>query len=252
MSTHYSLHVIRAQDVLYKSFFHGNPSLYVVGPRDKDIVIAEIELRELIALCENGEAQINVHEKRNQTPSGKVLLRLKSINETEAVNQDLEGTRKATQGVRADAADSMAVAIADRVMQLSKAGDLYDSLEKLCETLDVFVKFINDVSKIHPYFSAAWQVATSVYKAVSKQFECDQKVVELVRSMEKAFTFARSTQDLKGKTRILELSIVELFKQIKACCKFIQNYVGHSFGGWMLDMGASKKIEEFMQVLARC
>ena len=65
---------------------------------------------------------------------------------------------------------------------------------------------------------------------VQAQHAQDLKILELVKAMEKTYSFIVSADELKNSS-ILQDIIVLILKQTVECGYFIQNYTRHNFGG---------------------
>jgi hypothetical protein len=65
---------------------------------------------------------------------------------------------------------------------------------------------------------------------VQAQQAQDLKILDLVKAMEKTYSFAVSVGELKNSS-ILQDIILLILKQTIECGYFIQNYTRHNFGG---------------------
>lgn len=65
---------------------------------------------------------------------------------------------------------------------------------------------------------------------VQAQHAQDLKILELVKAMEKTYSFIVSADELKNSS-VLQDIIVLILKQTIECGYFIQNYTRHNFGG---------------------
>jgi hypothetical protein len=63
----------------------------------------------------------------------------------------------------------------------------------------------------------------------------DQKILDLVKTMEDTYSFVDSMDELK-KNCILQDIVEQILKQTIECSHFIQEYMRHNFGGmwWIL------------------
>ncbi|KAJ7117503.1 hypothetical protein C8R44DRAFT_707873 [Mycena epipterygia] len=112
----------------------------------------------------------------------------------------------------------------------SKAGDIESSLSILISKINIIVSLGDNLAQIHPYANVAWKVLTSVYQAVKKQQETDEKIVELVQTMVATFSFVEDTKSLPEKIAGLENTCLAIVKQTVECAVFIREYIGKGFG----------------------
>jgi hypothetical protein len=68
----------------------------------------------------------------------------------------------------------------------------------------------------------------------------DEKISELVRTMEETYSFVVSAESLK-KSPVLQAIVEQISKQTIECGFFIQEYVRHSFGGEWNGLLCTKK-----------
>ena len=67
---------------------------------------------------------------------------------------------------------------------------------------------------------------------VQAQHTRDLKILELVKAMEKTYSFAVSADELKNSS-VLQDIFVLILKQTIECGYFIQEYTRHNFGGML-------------------
>ncbi|KII92446.1 hypothetical protein PLICRDRAFT_50823 [Plicaturopsis crispa FD-325 SS-3] len=109
--------------------------------------------------------------------------------------------------------------------------DMLKMLETLMKKLDVFAEIIDKASKVHPYVNIAWQVLSSLYKVVKSQVERDQRIVVLVGVMCDTYALVSSTDLLREKIPTIEDTVKKILSHTVECAIFIQEYMGHGFGG---------------------
>jgi hypothetical protein len=66
---------------------------------------------------------------------------------------------------------------------------------------------------------------------VKKQRETDEKIFELVQTMETTFSFVEDSESLPGKVKRLEDTCLAIIKQTVECAIFIREYIGTGFRG---------------------
>ncbi|KAF8716599.1 hypothetical protein AX14_012292 [Amanita brunnescens Koide BX004] len=111
----------------------------------------------------------------------------------------------------------------------SNQQDLVTSFSGLMNKLTPLVKIGVQVGKIHPYVNFAWQVLSAGMKIVQAQQARNVKILDLVRAMEKTYSFVVSTDELKSQP-VLQDIIEEIMKETIECGYFIQGYARRSFG----------------------
>ena len=134
----------------------------------------------------------------------------------------------------------------DKVGILLKVGDEF---AKVCLLLFQIHFIVLKYSKIHPYVNFAWQVLSvglKVYWIYSLLYLCsqilffeqmvraqqdrDQKILNLVMTMEGTYSFVDSMEELR-KNHVLQDIVEQILKQTIECGYFIQEYMRHNFGG---------------------
>ncbi|KIL54678.1 hypothetical protein M378DRAFT_92097 [Amanita muscaria Koide BX008] len=107
--------------------------------------------------------------------------------------------------------------------------------------------------QIHPYVNFAWQVLSAGLKIVKAQQDRDQKISDLVRTMEILYSFVALTDEL-AENRVLQDIVEQILKQTIECGFFIQEYSRRNFGGRAIVQpfsGADDRITEFCAAFAR-
>ncbi|EJC98379.1 WD40 repeat-like protein [Fomitiporia mediterranea MF3/22] len=226
--------------------------------RDVCMGQAEAEINALLECCAGGkEVELHLNKPRGlaSTEAAATLhLRLEAVDVLMSTSHNVNAAEQAVQrsGITAlaAAADSTNIAAVEAFgTRLSGYSDLYQSIGKLISKLDVFVGIIDQLSQVHPYVNFTWRVVSQLYKSISRQFEVDKKVIELVHAMEDAFNFVQDADFLRDKTQYLGTTIIQLLKQTNECCLFIQEYASHTFIGRMFKIDVDGKADEFMQSL---
>ncbi|KAK7676695.1 hypothetical protein QCA50_020327 [Cerrena zonata] len=125
-----------------------------------------------------------------------------------------------------------------------KVGQLRDRLGKLRE----IVNTIDKLAQLHPLVDLAWQVCSSLYKVVEKQYTTDEKIIDLVATIETTFSFIHDVEKIEEDAIPLRPIIEDLLRQVTECATFICAYLRPSFTkraakGLLTD--STKKIAEF-------
>ena len=68
-------------------------------------------------------------------------------------------------------------------------------------------------------------------QAIQGQLERDQRLVDLVTTMENVYSFVDVVQSIPGKLQLLEDIITKILQQTVECAIFIREYTGHGFIG---------------------
>ncbi|KAK7676720.1 hypothetical protein QCA50_020296 [Cerrena zonata] len=125
-----------------------------------------------------------------------------------------------------------------------KVGQLRDRLGKLSG----IVSTIDKLAELHPWVDLAWQVCSSLYKVAEKQYIADEKIIDLVATIEATFGFIEDAEKIKEDAIPLRPIIEDLLRQVAECATFICAYLQPSFTkraakGLLTD--TTKKIAEF-------
>ncbi|KAJ7144098.1 WD40-repeat-containing domain protein [Mycena epipterygia] len=135
---------------------------------------------------------------------------------------------------------------------VSTANNLEAALDSITSKLEIIVKIGDDLAAIHPYANVAWKVLTSVYQAVQKEQNTDDKLCKLVQTMADVYSFVKDVDFLSEKIKSVEDKAVAIVKQTVECALFIQEYTANGFvsrvvhGSWTDPDG---KIEELSLTL---
>ncbi|KIM89872.1 hypothetical protein PILCRDRAFT_812653 [Piloderma croceum F 1598] len=107
--------------------------------------------------------------------------------------------------------------------------NIVTSFDALMKKVEVLVKVGDEVAKIHPYVNFAWQVLSAGMKMVQAQQARDQRILDLVVTMDTTYSFVVSADELKNQP-VLQDIIKEILKQTIECGYFIREYTRRSFG----------------------
>ena len=66
---------------------------------------------------------------------------------------------------------------------------------------------------------------------MNEQIKRDQKLIDLVTTMEDVYSFVDAIESVPSKIQLLEDIITKILKQTVECSIFIREYTGHGFGG---------------------
>ncbi|KIM82890.1 hypothetical protein PILCRDRAFT_7772 [Piloderma croceum F 1598] len=206
--------------------------------KDPYVGSSEIVLDRLLEMCENNQhATLELRSKDGKvgyTRKGFITVRLSTAELTQAgeiaranAREDIEhgGISKS-----AGAADSGAVqGMNDAVGAVQEPGALETALWSVVSKLDIFVNIIDKTSDVHPYANFAWQLTSSLYKAIKGQIERDQNLIDLVMTMDDVCSFVDEVQLIPNKLERLTDIIADILKQTVECAIFIREYTGHGF-----------------------
>ncbi|KAJ7117498.1 hypothetical protein C8R44DRAFT_673899, partial [Mycena epipterygia] len=162
--------------------------------------------------------------------AGTLSVRLATIGIIEAGKIQVTSAQKDVQALGKSPVVSGVTGAVDTIAKVqSKAGDIGSSLGIVISKLEIIVQAGDELAKIHPYATVAWKVLTFVHEAVKTQRETDEKIVELVGTMETMFSFVEDTASLPGKIKGLEDTCLAIVKQTVECAMFIRGYIGKGF-----------------------
>ncbi|KAJ7138266.1 WD40-repeat-containing domain protein [Mycena epipterygia] len=125
--------------------------------------------------------------------------------------------------------EAAATALEQAQMNVSAVDSLAVGLSIITPKLKLIVDIGDKITTIHPFVDIAWKVLTSVYQAVKKQQETDDKLCKLVTIMIDMYSFVEDTEFLTERIKSLEEKILTIAKQTVECALFIQEYTVHGF-----------------------
>ncbi|KAH8094835.1 hypothetical protein BXZ70DRAFT_946244 [Cristinia sonorae] len=128
-------------------------------------------------------------------------------------------------------------------------GEVGELLQKIFVKLDIFVKVVDEASKIHSIASLAWSMVSAMIKAVHGQLHRDDQIIKLLAAIDSAYDFAHTIHDMHDLTDVVEKTVDMVLKQTIECAGFIQEYYGTGFAKRTLkqtfDSRVQMKIVEF-------
>jgi hypothetical protein len=80
---------------------------------------------------------------------------------------------------------------------------------------------------------------------VQAQQNTDQKILDLVTTMEDIYSFVTSMNELK-KNRVLQDIVEQILKQTIECGYLIQEYIRHNFGGIWWTLFATQQADRIL------
>ncbi|KAM6493347.1 hypothetical protein JOM56_011481, partial [Amanita muscaria] len=172
---------------------------------------------------------------------------------TSAISRAVEQAQTSEQQLSPPRLAKMADAVTSLANTASNQTDLVISFDCLLDKVAILVKIGDGVAKIHPYVNFAWQVLSAGVKIVKAQQVRDQKISDLVRTMENLYSFVALTDEL-AENRVLQDIVEQILKQTIECGFFIQEYSRRNFGGRaivQLFSDADDRITEFCAAFAR-
>ncbi|KAJ7328358.1 hypothetical protein DFH08DRAFT_815860 [Mycena albidolilacea] len=179
-----------------------------------------IQLGDLVILCtadaNSQEASLqltDVEGPSNGKPSGTLVVHIANL---------------APAQVQSAIEDAQIVVGTSKLATRGRAGDLESGLNAVVKGLEVILDIGDELAEINPYAKAAWKILTFVRKAVEKQQDMDEKVLELVRTMAEVYSFVDDVESLEKVKRLKDI-VVEITKQTVECAIFIREYTGHGF-----------------------
>ncbi|KZP16017.1 hypothetical protein FIBSPDRAFT_749404, partial [Athelia psychrophila] len=88
---------------------------------------------------------------------------------------------------------------------------------------------------VHPYADVAWKILNSVHKAYELQKATDGAFVALFKQMEDLYSFVGEVENLAGKIKQLEHTIVRILEQMTECGIFFREYTDRGFVGTCIN-----------------
>ncbi|KAJ7857483.1 hypothetical protein B0H14DRAFT_2507408, partial [Mycena olivaceomarginata] len=177
-----------------------------------------IQLGDLVSTADanSQEASLqltDVEGPSNGKPSGTLVVHIANLAPTQ---------------VQSAIEDAQIVVATSKLATRGRAGGLESGLNAVVKGLEVILHIGDELTEINPYAKAAWKILTFVRKAVEKQQDMDEKVLELVRTMAEVYSFVDDVESLEKVKRLKDV-VVEITKQTVECAIFIREYTGHGF-----------------------
>ncbi|KAJ7033060.1 hypothetical protein C8F04DRAFT_1235038, partial [Mycena alexandri] len=126
------------------------------------------------------------------------------------------------------------------------------TLLSVVSKLEIIVNIGDELAAIHPYANIAWKVLTFVYKAAKQQQEADEKLLDLVKTMDEVYSFVGDIDFVTQKIKSVEDKALAILKQTVECALFIQEYTAHGFSNRTVRTTlnhADKQIEKLVAAL---
>ncbi|KAF8735858.1 hypothetical protein AX14_001364 [Amanita brunnescens Koide BX004] len=184
-----------------------------------------IELERLLELQDsqpNEDVVLSLVEKKGKPNKASLYLRV-TQDSLSAVASDIveqaDTSGKKLSGLH----------VPDVSVTLSEGKSLVTSLGACLNRIKPLIKIGDEISKIHPYVGFAWTVLSVGMKVVQAQQARDGKILDLIKAMEKAYSFSTSAKELEDYPPLQDV-IVGMLKKTIVCGYFIQDYTQPSFG----------------------
>ncbi|KAJ7108208.1 hypothetical protein C8R44DRAFT_298178 [Mycena epipterygia] len=247
---------ISPSSTLSLRLFHHSSNPFV---RDKCLATVVTDIATLMRLCgSDGHAEVVKLEltESNGRPAGTISVCLMRTDQAAAlmVNKVQKDMKNIGLPVPSAIVETGAVA----TQSVSIGSQLGPALASITSKLEIFVRIGDEIATIHPYASIAWKVLTSVYQAVKKQQETDNKLLKLVETMNNVYSFVEDldavTLSKEIKLKGLEDSALAIVKQTVECALFIQEYCGNGFCDRTLRntwIHADQKIADLSEALLK-
>ncbi|KAI0685675.1 WD40-repeat-containing domain protein [Cytidiella melzeri] len=216
--------------------------------------IGTTELMVSDLLGKTGEVSVaSVHLKSHDKPSAVLFMQLVVVRAIDNIKQETSSAIQAATSIAHSSRLDTDIATPDLTLAtVQQSSDLYSAVGKLVGRLDFVKRILDGLATIHPIVSAAWTVASALYRVVQKQFETDKAVVDLAEKLSECLDFFLDADRVREKLKNGQsvVTVAKLFNQITECCLFIREYTGKGFVGRMLSFGDQKnKIDAFVQAL---
>ncbi|KAJ7098937.1 WD40-repeat-containing domain protein [Mycena epipterygia] len=206
------------------------------GVTDACIGVVDITIATLIKLgSDNADTKapaklelMGVTGVSKGKPVGTLCVRL--MKDVEAAATALEQAQTDVAELGLGATSSAIMTTTGGVTKtVATVDSLASGLGTLIPKLKIIVDIGDEIATIHPFVNIAWKVLTSVYQAVKKQQETDDKLCSLVKTMIDVYSFVEDTGFLAEKIKSLEVKTLAIAKQTVECALFIQEYTVHGF-----------------------
>ncbi|KAJ7481000.1 hypothetical protein FB451DRAFT_1086067, partial [Mycena latifolia] len=256
-------HIVKISDSLSTISFRLYHDSSVPFAPDKWLGTVDTNISALMNLCgSEGDPRVGklelkgVDAKLKGMPAGTISVRLTRGDEVSA-DQAIELIKKDVKRIGLPATTSAVMETGSAVQQAaSTASDLGSALAAVTSKLEIIVRIGDEIAMIHPYVNMAWAVLTSVYKAVEKQQEADDKLLKLLETMDEVYSFVKDVdvKFLPNKIKSLEEKASAIFKQTFECSLFIQEYTGHGFWDRVVRntwMNTNQKIDDLCETLLK-
>ncbi|KAK0218785.1 hypothetical protein IW262DRAFT_1558220 [Armillaria fumosa] len=266
-----SITIIKANELSIQSKLKRKPNAYaqikapnaalsrtpvITGSADpvwqKRLTLTEVEMSSIVSfeVIDNGWASIG-----SKVVLGRTELLVSALLELSSPDAVLHLNPKGSITISAQKQTASA-ALADvdgAVDQISHADDIStvsDSFIEIIESLKKLVGFVDSFSTIHPYAHTAWKIVSSVYNVVKAQLDRDIRIVGLVNTMKRLYSFVAPLESMDDENihSTLESVVQLILRQTIECVAFIQEYVRHGFMCRTTDAlisSVDEKITEF-------
>ncbi|KZV71089.1 hypothetical protein PENSPDRAFT_734354 [Peniophora sp. CONT] len=99
----------------------------------------------------------------------------------------------------------------------------------LIDKIEFVMNAVDRLSEIHPYASLAWSVIGVAYKVVKGQRDRDEKVDELISTLQTAYDTVIASKELPKMLPVQQQILASLIKQTTECGYFIIDYARKGF-----------------------
>ncbi|KAH9030075.1 hypothetical protein EDB84DRAFT_1676992, partial [Lactarius hengduanensis] len=139
-----------------------------------------------------------------------------------------------------------------RVDQVEEVIDRSNTWEGAVGRIKWVMDTLSPVAELHPIAQMAYKVLSVIPEELSKQYQRDKNVRELVKSMRDAFDFANDEDTLKTiKPQSNEAKILtQMLRDVSSCSDFIQSYIKDSQFSKRMAKSIGGGVEEKIQELS--
>ncbi|KAJ7852779.1 hypothetical protein B0H14DRAFT_2759308, partial [Mycena olivaceomarginata] len=178
-------------------------STFIPGRRDPFLGEYKTTIEDLFHQCSSNKA-VKLEVKANGKVSGRVSVLLESIGAAALSVVDELQRKIGKLGSTESSVDVSGIAQAAR---------------DWATVISTCVKMGGEITKVHPYATAAWKILTSLYQAIEKQREMDDEVVKLVKTMVEINMFH------------WRYALTHIAEQSIECANFLDQYSREGFSG---------------------
>ncbi|KAH9025479.1 hypothetical protein EDB84DRAFT_1677898, partial [Lactarius hengduanensis] len=140
----------------------------------------------------------------------------------------------------------------DRADEVEKSIDRSNTWEGVVGKIKWVMDALSPVAELHPIAQMAHKVLSVIPEELSKQYERDNNVRSLLKSMHDAFDFANHEDTLKAikpKSKQAEI-LTRMLRNVCSCSDFIQSYIKDSQFLMRMVKSLSSGVEEKIQELS--
>ncbi|KAK7683261.1 hypothetical protein QCA50_013523 [Cerrena zonata] len=181
---------------------------------------------------------LKLFKEGNTNPLASVIVSARPINLEEAAGRLHQEAR----------------AIRDQPDDGSKYVGKAKSIVERLQSLSGVVGAIDQLTQLNPWVDFAWRICSSLYKIVEKQYSTDQKVLELVGTIDRTLDFVEDVKKIEEDASYFGFILNDLLHQVAECAIFVCECLQPSFIKRLVKQlvaDPTAKIEEFTKAFSQ-